>query len=139
VRSDTEMKHLPQYSKTLVPIARMLRANMTDAERKLWASLRGNQLGVKFRRQVPFGRYVVDFYCPKARLIVELDGSQHHTIEGVRDDTERDNYLRQMGQEVLRYTNIEILQNENGVLQDILEHVRARIAITDSHSSHGTR
>ena len=134
-----KMKHLPQYSTTLVPIARLLRANMTDAERKLWASLRRNQLGVKFRRQVPFGRYVVDFCCPKARLVVELDGSQHHTIEGLRNDIERDDYLRRMGHEILRYTNVQILQNEDGVLQDILEHARARIAIADSHGSHGTR
>ena len=139
MRSDTEMKHLPQYTPALVTIARVLRSNMTDAERKLWSLLRGNQLGVKFRRQVPFGRYVVNFYCPKAKLVIELDGSQHHAIKAVRDDTERDAYLRRLGHKVLRYSNIEILQNEDGVLQDILEHVRTRTATTDSQSPFGTR
>ena len=139
MRSETKMKHLPHYSSALVPIARLLRGNMTDAERNLWSSLRRNQLGVKFRRQVPFGRYVVDFCCPEARLVIELDGSQHHTTHGVRDDATRDDYLQQIGYKVLRYSNIEILQNRDGVLQDILEHVRSRLAITDSPASHGTR
>jgi very-short-patch-repair endonuclease len=66
---------------------------MTEAERKLWALLRGNQLGVRFRRQVPFGSYVVDFYCPAAKLVVELDGSQHYTDNGRQEDEERDTYL----------------------------------------------
>jgi very-short-patch-repair endonuclease len=102
---------------------------MTDAERKLWSLLRRNQLGVKFRRQVPLGPYVVDFYCVKARLIVELDGSQHYSSEGVRNDVERDEYLRAMGQEVVRYSNMDVLQNEDGVVQDITEHVKLRSAL----------
>ncbi len=83
-------KHLAQYSKSLVSIARVLRKQMTDAERKLWSLLRGHQLDVKFRRQVPFGYYVVDFYCAKAKLIIELDGSQHYTNKGTQSDIKRD-------------------------------------------------
>ncbi len=67
--------HLPQYSHKLVPVARMLRKRMTDAERKLWSGLRMNQLGVKFRRQVLLGPYVVDYFSAKAKLVIELDGS----------------------------------------------------------------
>ena len=99
---------------------------MTDAKRKLWSLLRRNQLGVKFRRQVPLGPYVVDFYCVKARLVIELDGSQHCSIKGRQNDVERDEYLRAIGQEVVRYSNLEILQNGDGVVQDIIEHVKLR-------------
>jgi very-short-patch-repair endonuclease len=100
---------------------------MTEAERKLWALLRRNQLGVKFRRQVPLGPYVVDFYCANAKLVVELDGSQHYTENGEQEDKERDAHLREMGQAVVRYSDVEFLQNEDGVVQDILERVKARI------------
>lgn len=100
---------------------------MTEAERKLWWLLRKNQLGVRFRRQVPFPRYVVDFYCAQAKLVVELDGSQHYTEKGRREDEERDAYLRQIGQSVVRYSDIEFLQNQDGVIQDILERVKARV------------
>jgi very-short-patch-repair endonuclease len=120
-------KHLEQYSKELLSIARVLRKQMTDAERKLWALLRSNQLGVKFRRQFPCGCYVVDFYCVKAKLIIELDGSQHSTNSGIRNDIERDHYLNGIGCNVLRYSNDDILENEDGVLQDIFEHVKDRI------------
>jgi very-short-patch-repair endonuclease len=119
-------KHLAQYSKALVPIARVLRRQMTDAERKLWALLRRNQLGVKFRRQFPCGRYVVDFYSAKAKLIIELDGSQHYTNEGMQNDIERDNYLHGIGCKVIRYSNFEIFENEDGVMQDIFEHVKVQ-------------
>jgi very-short-patch-repair endonuclease len=119
-------RHLPQYSKSLVPIARVLRKQMTDAERKLWALLRRNQLGVRFRRQVPFGPYVVDFYCAKAKLVLELDGSEHCTNIGREDDSQRDDSLRETGQQVVRYSDIEFLQNEDGVMQDIVEQVKVR-------------
>ena len=117
-------KHLPHYSSTLIPFARKLRRNMTDAERKLWSLLRNNRLGVKFRRQVPFGHYILDFYCVKARLVIELDGSQHYTPEGRRRDAKRDAYLRGEGLEVLRFENIELMTNEEGVEQLIYERVQ---------------
>jgi very-short-patch-repair endonuclease len=119
-------KHLAQYSKSLVPIARVLRKQMTDAERKLWSLLRGHQVDVKFRRQVPFGCCVVDFYCAKAKLVIELDGSQHYTNKGTQSDIKRDDYMRKIGCEVIRYSNYEIFENEDGVMQDIFEHVKVR-------------
>jgi len=97
---------------------------MTDAERKLWSLLRGNRLGVKFRRQVPYGPYILDFYCVKARLVIELDGSQHYTPEGRRRDARRDAYLRSDGLEVLRFLNEEVFVNEEGVEQVIFERVQ---------------
>jgi very-short-patch-repair endonuclease len=120
-------KHLLQYSKKLLPIARVLRKQMTDAERKLWSLLRSNQLGVKFRRQFPCGPYVVDFYSAKAKLVIELDGGQHYTDLGIKKDMERDDYLLKMGCKVIRYSNYEIFENEDGVMQDIYEHVKVQV------------
>lgn len=101
-----------------------MRHDMTAAEKKLWSLLRNNRLGVKFRRQVPYGRYILDFYCVKARLVIEVDGAQHHTPEGKRKDAIRDAYLRSDGLEVLRFLNDEVLSNEDGVEQVVLDKVQ---------------
>jgi very-short-patch-repair endonuclease len=122
-------KHFLKYPHSSVAMARRLRREMTDAERKLWSLLRSNQLGVKFRRQAPFGPYILDFLCIKAKLDVELDGSQHYTDTGRRRDARRDEYLRSNGLKVLRFSVVEFLQNPDGVLQAIYEH------ITNSHES----
>jgi very-short-patch-repair endonuclease len=100
---------------------------MTDAERKLWSLVRRSQLQVKFRRQTPFDKYILDFYCAKARVCVELDGSQHYSARGRRKDEERDNYLRDRGVLVLRFSDAEILTNPDGVLQAISDAVHGRI------------
>ena len=120
-------KHIPEYNKKNVRIARLLRRTMTDAERKLWSLLRNNQLGVKFRRQVPFGEHVLDFYCPAAKLCVELDGSQHYSQDGLKSDVERDDDLRDHGIEVVRYSNAEFLRNTDGVVQGIFDRVQHRL------------
>ncbi len=112
-------KHLPNYTESLIPTARQLRKEMTDAERKLWSRLRNNQLGVKFRRQVPFDKYILDFYCSSAKLCVELDGSQHLTDEGIEKDSKRDRNLKESGVEVLRFSDYEALTNTEAVLQVI--------------------
>lgn len=119
-------RHLPEYSTRLIPAARMLRKRMTEAERKLWSVLRGNHLGVKFRRQVPFGPYILDFYCASVKLDIELDGSQHGTPRGLLSDMERDNYLKSLGNRVLRYPNSDVLRNIEGVVRDITEHLGQR-------------
>jgi very-short-patch-repair endonuclease len=117
-------QHLPKYTPTLIPFARKLRRDLTVAEKKLWALVRNNRLGVKFRRQVPYGPYILDFYCVQAHLVIELDGSQHYTSEGRKKDAVRDAYLRSDGLEVLRFTNYEMLSNEEGVEQVIYEKVQ---------------
>jgi very-short-patch-repair endonuclease len=119
-------KHLEHYNETLIPIARVLRKQMTDAERKLWSLLRGNRLGIKFRRQAPISNYIVDFFCVKAKLIIELDGNQHYMQKGIQNDFERDEYLHSIGYKVIRYPNSEIFENEDGMMQEIFEHVRTR-------------
>ncbi len=105
--------------------AKQLRTNMTDAERKLWQKLRARQLeGAYFRRQCPIGRYIVDFVCHDARLIVELDGGQHNTPVISDRDRLRDRWLEGQGYTVLRFWNNDVMSNMDGVCQRILEHLR---------------
>src|SRR5262245_60615014 len=94
--------------------ARSLRKDMTDAERLIWYRLRAHRFyDCSFRRQFPIGRYVVDFVCLEARLIVEIDGHQHAEN---RRDNERDAWLRSQGFVVLRFWNNDVLMNLSGVL-----------------------
>jgi very-short-patch-repair endonuclease len=96
--------------------ARALRSDMTDAERKLWYRLRAHRLnGTSFRRQVPIGRYIADFVCLQARLIIEVDGGQH----GTEGDAKREAWLRGQGFHVLRFWNNDVHANIDGVLQAI--------------------
>jgi len=99
-------------------IARVLRNNATPAERALWRRLSGRQIdGFKFRRQQPIGDYVVDFYCPAARLVVELDGRGHERRE--QEDAWRESRLKALGLRVLRFFNRDVLENPDGVLTTI--------------------
>lgn len=101
--------------------ARDLRHQQTDCEDLLWSRLRAHRLfGLKFRRQQPVGPYVVDFFCPEYRLIVELDGGQH--MENAIYDGNRDAWLRGQGFVVARYWNNDLLTNLEGVLEDIARH-----------------
>jgi very-short-patch-repair endonuclease len=101
--------------------AKMLRHALTDAERDLWQLLRSRQLSnVKFRRQVPLGPWVVDFVSFEQMLVVEADGSQH--AESTRDRV-RDADLQKRGFRLLRFWNNDILQNADGVLQQIMETI----------------
>ena len=103
-------------------LARELRQNPTDAEKRLWQHLRNRQLdGHKFRRQVPLGRYVVDFACLEARLIVEVDGGQHGWRAAA--DAARTAWLKGNGFRVLRFWNNEVLGNLAGVLDTIRRHL----------------
>ena len=101
-----------------------MRREMTDAERKLWFLLRDRRLeGAKFRRQAPVGPYIADFVCLKRKVIVEADGGQH--MENLRDAA-RDQWLAREGYKVVRYSNIDILKNPEGVLMDLWSHIEAR-------------
>ncbi len=96
--------------------ARKLRKNATDAELRLWRELRHRRLGVRIRRQVPLGTYIVDFLCFSPKVIIEVDGGQHAESEA---DRVRDRYLEAEGFRVLRFWNTEVLGNLNGVLERI--------------------
>jgi very-short-patch-repair endonuclease len=100
------------------PIARKLRSSATDVEKLLWRHLRLKQIdGFKFRRQTPIGSYVVDFFCPTAKLIIELDGGQH--AEQADIDAIRAAWLGAAGYRVVRFWNNDVLENIDGVLQHI--------------------
>ncbi|MSU56435.1 MAG: endonuclease domain-containing protein [Candidatus Taylorbacteria bacterium] len=107
----------------IVAKRRSLRNNLTPQEIMLWARLKGKALGVKFRRQHSIGRYIVDFCCPSAQLIIELDGFQHGEESAERYDQERTNYLQSLGFKVLRFWNNEINASLDSVLGKILEEV----------------
>jgi very-short-patch-repair endonuclease len=112
------------YSANLKNFSRRLRSNMTDGENKLWSKIRMDQInGYRFYRQKPLGNYIVDFYCPKAKLVVEVDGSEHLEESGVKHDVVRDTYLRNLGIRVLRFNNIEVLTNIQGVVESILSNM----------------
>jgi len=107
-------------------LSRQLRSCMTDAERGLWSHLRSRQLGgVKFRRQVPLGPYIVDFASFETRIVIELDGGQHAEAAHRIKDTARDAYLRSQGFHVLRFWNHDVMSNIEGVLVHILQVIRS--------------
>ena len=109
-----------QYNPNLKLPSRKLRKNMTEAEGKLWKHIRKRQIkGVQFLRQRPIGNYIVDFYAPETKLVIEVDGGQHFTEEGKRSDRDRDAYLNDLGLRVLRYNNYEVLTNIEGVVSDL--------------------
>ena len=102
--------------------ARKLRTAMTKEERHLWYDfLKG--LPVTVRRQKVFGPYIVDFYCAEAKLVIELDGSQHYQQDGQAKDRVRDCYLQNLGLTVLRYSNLDIWKEFQGVCLDICRHI----------------
>ncbi|MEK6561949.1 MAG: endonuclease domain-containing protein [Candidatus Binatota bacterium] len=110
---------MQSQSRTLSPNAKRLRRNETDAERKLWMQLRSRQMnGTKFRRQQPIGRYIVDFFCPESRLVVELDGGHH--ANQAEADMRRTEFLTKAGYRVLRFWDNEVLSETAAVLQKIV-------------------
>ena len=112
-----------KHNKALVSTAKNLRKNMTKEERHLWYDFL-RSYPVKFLRQKILGKYIVDFYCAEAKLIVELDGSQHYEEQAMEYDTERTAYLEQYGLRVLRIPNNEVSCNFNGVCEYIDVAVR---------------
>ena len=104
-----------------IKFARLLRNNPTDAESKLWYFLSRKNLGVKFRRQAPIGKYIVDFVCYEKGLVVEVDGSQH--FESIKDHV-RDAWLKSQGFSILRFWDNQVLENPDGVTDKIFERLQ---------------
>lgn len=103
-------------------ITRELRKNMTPWERKLWNVLRNRQVkNLKFRRQFKIGRFVVDFCCLECKLVVELDGGHHLEPENLIADQKRQKYIQSLGFKVLRFQNLDVDSNLDGVVQRIIE------------------
>ena len=106
--------------KRLTPIARKLRADPTEAEKRLWSRLRSAQLGAKFTRQFPIGNFVVDFACRSLRLAIELDGGQHADSA---TDGARTRVIEAHGYRVIRFWNNDVLANTDGVLTVIMQEI----------------
>ena len=105
----------------LLARCRELRCEETDAERLLWVLLRGRQIaGAKFRRQHQFGPFILDFFCAEHRLAIEVDGGQHFSDEGESRDRARTAWLQRAGISVLRFDNLQVLQETEGVIDAIL-------------------
>jgi very-short-patch-repair endonuclease len=114
------------YNNKLKKYSRKLRKNMTEAENLLWSKIRRKQLnGHQFYRQKIIGNYIVDFYCSKANLIIELDGSQHYSDEGEVNDRNRDAYMKGLGLKVLRFSDREVFKNLKGMLEMIWENLKS--------------
>lgn len=111
-----------KYNPNLKILARELRNNMTNEERKLWYQFL-RSCGVRFLRQKVIGDYIVDFYSLKAAIVIELDGGQHYEDIAMKKDELRDKYLKNLGLKVLRYTNIDINKNFEEVCNDILKNL----------------
>jgi very-short-patch-repair endonuclease len=108
------------YNRILKPRARNLRREMTDAEQLLWLHLRRKQIGgVQFYRQKPIGNYIVDFYAPRAKIVIEVDGSQHDEPRAIEADVERDEFLSRLKLNVLRFNNLQVLRETESVLDTI--------------------
>ncbi|MBA3875053.1 MAG: endonuclease domain-containing protein [Anaerolineae bacterium] len=109
----------PDLWEKLKPLANQMRATPTPAENHLWRFIRKQALNVKFRRQHVFHRFIVDFYCHEARLIIEVDGVIHEYTQ--EEDALRQEFLESLGLRVLRFTNGEALQQTPAVLERIGE------------------
>lgn len=118
---------MERYNPKLKEHSRTLRTNMTDAENALWNRLRRKQVqGVQFYRQKPLLAFIVDFYCPAAKLVIELDGSQHLEAGHQTKDQDRDAALSALGLRILRFDNRQVLLEMEAVLAVIDEAVGER-------------
>ena len=102
--------------------AQNLRKNMTKEERHLWYDFL-KQLPFTVNRQKVIGKYIADFYIASAKIVIELDGSQHYEEGNIQNDKERDSYFNSIGLRVLRYSNLDIIRNFDAVCQDILNNL----------------
>ena len=120
-----------RYEGRIIPLARSLRKNSTKQENHLWYDYL-NQYPLRFQRQKAIKRYIADFYCHQAKLVIELDGSQHYTDEGSENDAARTEALEACGLTVLRFSNLDIDRNFEGVCAMIDAIVKEQIAKIES-------
>lgn len=112
------------YNKNLKKFAGELRSNQTEAETFLWLKLRKRQLkNSRFYRQRIICNYIVDFYCPDSKLVIEIDGGQHYSEPGLTKDASRDQHLKDLGLRVMRVSSREVFENTAGVLEKIYEQL----------------
>ena len=109
----------------LTTYSQELRTNMTREEKHLWYDFL-KKLPCTVNRQKVVGKYILDFYCAEAKIAIELDGSQHYEEQAKKNDADRDQFLSEQGLTVLRYTNLEVNSNFDGVCLDILNHLKLK-------------
>jgi len=128
-KTTNKFNYLP-YKRKLTQLARKNSNNPTPAEKKVWFEVlcRKQFEGYKFTRQKPLGDYIVDFYCSKLQLVIEIDGDSH--AENEEYDQGRTNLLKQYGLKVLRYTNRDVMNNIEGVYQDLMQIVNPHPPLT---------
>ncbi len=114
-------------NKNLIPLAKNLRKNMTKEEKHLWYDYLRNY-PIRFMRQKVLGRYIVDFYCAKAKLVIELDGSQHYEDKSIAEDNKRTEFLSAYGLSVIRISNLEVNKNFQGVCRYIDMQVKQSLS-----------
>ncbi len=110
-------------SKQLLGFAKENRREYTKSEDLLWQQLRRKQLGVKFRRQYVFDKYILDFYCANPKICIEIDGSTHEGLR-IQKDKDRDEYIKEYGVEVFRFDDQYVINNVEGVLTVIKEYIK---------------
>ncbi len=108
---------------------------MTAPERKLWSHLRMNQFySLKFRRQHGIGSYIVDFYCPQLKVVIEIDGESHYEISQVNSDAERESLMNSLGVRTIRYSNHDVMSNIDGVLVDLAHQLQLECSTSPNPS-----
>lgn len=104
-------------------IRKKLRKSSSQMEGAFWRRVRNNQIGYKFRRQHGIGQYVVDFYCPELQLVIEIDGDSHAEKEHIEYDKAREYFFRKLNLRIIRYYNRDIVNNIEGVFEDLLARI----------------
>jgi very-short-patch-repair endonuclease len=108
-------------------IRQKLRNERSVSEKLLWYQLRNSKLGYKFRRQQGIGNYIVDFYCPELKLVIEIDGPTHEMPDELKRDKDRQVFLESLGLKVKRYYNLEVKNGLGGVIDDLERFIRGQI------------
>ena len=116
-----------KHNKKLVPFAKQLRKNMTKEERHLWYDYL-RKYPIKIIRQKVIGKYIADFYCAEAKIIIELDGSQHYEEEGLNKDIERTVYFENYDLRVLRVSNLDVMKNFEGVCSYVDREIKQSLS-----------
>ncbi len=130
------MSSKPRTNPRVVQRARELRQDQTQAEEVLWRALRDRRVGHKIRRQHPLGRFIIDFYCHQAALCIEIDGDAHSEASQRAYDIARTQYLEDHGYRIVRFTNRDIQQNLQAVIDEICRTIDLRL-IELSESTNG--
>jgi len=121
-----------EYNREKIPVAKELRRSMTPQENHIWYDFL-RDYPIRFQRQKTIREFIADFYCHKARLIIEVDGSQHETEQGIAHDQERSAVLEEMGLKVIRFSNLSVDYDFISVRESIHLEVKSRIALFEKH------